>query len=102
MNVPLAAGLFQGLIGKHRTFAAGAAHGQLHGQHRHAHDDQKQHIEQHEYAAAVFPGHIGELPHIADADGAPGTHQQEAQTGLERFAFHDSLLQFWAANRTAR
>ena len=102
VNVPLAAGLFQGLIGKHRTFAAGAAHGQLHGQHRQAQHHQHDEVDQHKKSTAVLPHHKGKAPHIADADGAPGTHQQEAQTGLKRFAFHDSLLQFWAANRTAR
>ena len=37
-------------------------------------------VDQHEKSAAVLPRHKGEAPHIADADGAPGAHQQEAQS----------------------
>ena len=78
--VPLAAGLFQGLVAQHRTLAAGAAHAQLHGQHRQAQHHQHDQVDQHEKSAAVLPRHEGEAPHIADADGAPGAHQQEAQS----------------------
>ena len=78
VNMPLAALGLQSLVPQYRALAAGTSHGQLHGQYGHSHDHQEQHIEQNKYAAAVFAGHIGELPHIADADGAAGAHQQEA------------------------
>ena len=58
-------------------FAAGAAHGQLHGHNRDAHDDQADEIKQHKVSTAVLAGDIGETPDIADADGAAGTDQQE-------------------------
>ena len=62
---------------------------QLHGQHRHTHNDQEQQVKQHKHAAAVGAGHIGKLPNVADADGAASAHQQESQTGTEIFAFHE-------------
>ena len=52
----------------------------LHGQHRQAQHHQHDQVDQHEKSAAVLPRHEGEAPHIADADGAPGAHQQEAQS----------------------
>ena len=62
VDVPLAAGRLQGLIALHRALAAGAAHGQLHGQNGHAHDDQEHQVEQDEQAAAVLPGQEREPP----------------------------------------
>ena len=43
---------------------------------------------QQERRAAVLSGNIGEAPHVADADGASGAHQQEAQPGAEGFSLH--------------
>ena len=77
VDVPLLARLFEGLVGLYGAFAAGAAHGQLHGHNRDAHDDQADEVEQDEVPAAVLAGDIGEAPDIADADGAAGTDQQE-------------------------
>ena len=77
VDVPLLARLFEGLVGLYGAFAAGAAHGQLHGHNRDAHDDQADEIKQHKVSAAVLAGDIGEAPDIADADGAAGTDQQE-------------------------
>ena len=92
MDVPVASLPFQGLIAPDGTLPAGPAHRQLHGQHRQAHDDQKQQIHQHKPPAAVLAHHIGKLPHIADAHGAARAHQQEAQPGLKGFSFlHFSL-----------
>ena len=79
VDVPLAAGLFQGLVAQHGAFSAGSAYSQFHGEHRHAHDDEEQQVEEHEYAAAVDAGDVGEAPHVAYADGAAGAHQQKAQ-----------------------
>ena len=79
------------LIGLDAAFAAGTANGKLHGQHRNAHHRQEKHIQQHKQAAAVLADHIGEAPHVADADGAPGTEQQKAQSGTEFFTLHNSL-----------
>ena len=92
VDMPLAALGLQGLIALHRTLAAGAAHGQLHGQHGHTHDHQEQQIEKDKDTAAVGAGHIGKLPDVADTDGAAGAHQNEAQSGLEILAFHFKTL----------
>ena len=39
-------------------------------------------------AAAVLTGDIGELPDVANADGAAGTKQDEAQTASQMFSLH--------------
>ena len=54
-------------------------------------EKEKQQIKQHECAAAALTGNIGELPHVADADGAARRKQDEAQAGLQVFSFHDSI-----------
>ena len=72
MDVPLLTRLFEGLIRPHRTFAAGAADGQLHRHNGDAHDDKADEVEQDEVPAAVLAGDGGEAPHIADADGTAG------------------------------
>ena len=79
MQVPFAAGLFQLFIGPDRRLAAGTAYGQLHGKDGNAHDDQKQQVEQNKDAAAVLAGNIGELPYVADADGAACAYQQKTK-----------------------
>src|SRR5699024_1499760 len=56
------------------------------------HGQQGDDIEQYEHAAAVFPGDIGELPDVADADGTASAHQQEAQPGAKGFSFHSGSL----------
>ena len=95
VNVPLGAFRFQRLIGLHRTAASGTAHCQLHHQHRRAHDDQEQQIEQHKDAAAALSCHIGKPPDVADADGTARADQQEPQTGPETISFHwNSFLLF--------
>ena len=88
VDVPLAALRLERLKGLHGALTAGTADGQFHRQHRHAHDDQKQQVHQHKDTAAVLPRHKGELPYVADTDGAAGAHQQEAETRPEIFAFH--------------
>ena len=40
---------------------------------------------------AALTGNIGELPHVADADGAARGKQDKAQAGLQGFSFHDSI-----------
>ena len=91
VEVPLAAGGLQGLVAQHRAFAAGPAHRQLHGEDGHTHCHQEQQVEQHEHPAAVLPGDIGELPHVADAHRTPRAHQQKAQPGLETIPIHKKL-----------
>ena len=49
-------------------------------------------IKQYKIPAAVLPGHIGEAPHIADADGTAGADQQKAQSGTEILSLHKILL----------
>ena len=89
MDVPAAALGLQGLVAQHGALAAGTAHRQLHGQNGNPHDDQGDDVEQHEYAAAVDTGDVGEFPHIADADGATGAEENEAQTAPKVFSVHD-------------
>lgn len=91
VDVPAAALGLQGLVAQHGALAAGTAHRQLHGQNGNPHDDQGDDVEQHEYAAAVDTGDVGEFPHIADADGAAGAYQNESQPGSEIFATQTSL-----------
>ena len=92
--MPLLTGLFQCLIAQDGTAPAGAAHGQLHGQHGDAHDEQADQVEQNKIAAAVLTGNVWEAPDVADPDGAACTDQQEAQAGAEVFSFHGFLSSF--------
>ena len=94
MDMPPGALRFQGPEGGNGALAAAPSHGQFHGQHRDAHGDKEDEIEQHKHAAAVGPGDEGEAPHIADANGAPGAHQKEAQPGSERFSLHREYASF--------
>ena len=83
VDVPFLAGFFKVFVRQDGTLFAGAAHGQLHRQHRHAHDEQADQIDEDEKAAAVLAGDIREAPDVADADGAAGADEQEAQSGTE-------------------
>ena len=89
MDVPFGTGGLQGLVALHRALAAGPADGQLHGQHRHAHDDQEHQVEQHEQAAAVLSHQEREAPHVPDADRAARADQDKAQPRAKGFTFHD-------------
>ena len=105
VDVPFLARLFQCLIGPHRALAGGTAHRKLHGHDGQTQNDQKNQIKQHECAAAALTGNIGELPHVADADGAARGKQDEAQAGLQGFSFHDSITSLFpicSAGRTHR
>ena len=88
VDVPLAALRFQRPVSDDSAALACPADGQLHDEHRRAHDDQKQQVEQHKHAAAVLSRHEGEAPDVADADGAARAHQQEAQPGPKALSFH--------------
>lgn len=92
VDVPLAVLGLQGLVAFHGALPAGPAYRQLHGQNGHAHDDEEQYVKEDEDAAAVCAGYIGKFPHVSDADGASGAHQQESQPGLKVFSFHESEL----------
>ena len=83
VDVPFLAGLFEIFVRQYGALFARAAHGQLHRQHRHAHHEQADQIDEDEKAAAVFAGDIREAPDVADADGAAGADEQEAQSGTE-------------------
>ncbi len=83
VQVPLAALLLQGLVGLGGGSTACTPHGQLHGQHGNAHDEQEEQVEKHKHAAAILTGNGRKTPYIADADGASGTDQKEAQAGSE-------------------
>src|SRR5699024_7696446 len=74
---------------------AGAAHGQLHREHRYAHADQKQQVKHDEQPAAALARKGWEPPDIADADGAPRADQDEPQARGKGISFlhkNSSLL----------
>lgn len=88
VDMPLAALGLQGTISRGCGALTRAAHSQLHGQYRNAHQQQKQKIEQHKYAAAVLTRDGGEAPYIANADGTASADQKETEPGSEVFALH--------------
>ena len=88
VDVPLLTGLFEGLIGAHRALVAGTAHGELHGHDGQTQNDEEQQVEQHKSAAAALTCHVGELPHISDADRAASGKEDEPESRFEFFAFH--------------
>ena len=77
MPAPMAAGL-QCLIHFQGAFLGCAPHGEFHGQHRDAQDQQENQVDHDERAAAILPGHPRKLPYVADADGASGAEENEA------------------------
>ena len=89
VHMPKAALRFQSLVSADRTLLARASHRKLHGEHRYAHDHQKEQIKEHK-EAAVRPRHIGEFPNISDSDGAARAHQNESQPGPKTFSLHES------------
>ena len=93
VDVPFLARLLQRLVAQHSALAGGAANGQLHGEDGHAHDDEKEQIEQNKDAAAVLAGDKRKFPDIADADGAAGADQNKAEAGFEILAFHGKTSQ---------
>ena len=92
--MPAAALGFQGLITGNGTFSASPAYRQLHGQHGHAHNNQKQQIKQDKHTAAIGAGDIREFPHVSDSDGTARTYQQKAQTGLKVLSLQTIHLLF--------
>lgn len=89
MDMPVAAGLFQCLIGLHRTLAAAPAYGQFHGHDGNPHEEKEAEIKQYKYGAPVFAGNVGKFPYITYADGTSCTDEQEPQAGFETVAvFH--------------
>ena len=87
VQMPLRALLFQRAIGLCRCAAARASDSQLHCQHRNAHRQQKNQVEQHEHAAAALARDRREAPHVADADGAARADEKKAQSGSEALPF---------------
>ncbi len=71
-----------------RTGSGSPAGRKFHGHDRQSEHQQKQQVEEQEHPAAVQPGHIGELPDIADADRASRRNQYESQPGSQFFPFH--------------
>ena len=65
------------------ALAAAAAQGELTQEHWDPQDQQENQVQKDEGGPSVLAAQIGEFPHIADADGAAGADQDEAQTGLE-------------------
>ena len=81
MQMPFAALLLQSLVGLGGRSLTCTADSQLHGQHGNAHDKQKEQIEEYKHAATILTGNGRKAPHIANADSASGTDQEEAQAG---------------------
>ena len=97
VDMPLLTGFFQFVIHAHRARLGRSAHGELHGHRRQAEQQQAQHIDQHETAAAILTGHPRELPDVSAADRTAGAEQQEAETAAELFSFlihHLHILSF--------
>ena len=99
VQMPLRALFFQRAIGLCRCAAARASDSQLHCQHRNAHRQKKNQVEQHEHAAAVLPRYRGKAPHVANADRTAGADQDETKAGsktLPLFArIHKKPLFLW-------
>ena len=89
--VPLGALWLQLLEGAQDALLAGPAHGELHDHDGQAHDDQEKQVHQHQGSAAVLAHDVGETPHIAQADGAAGRDQDEAQPGRKFFSLQNSV-----------
>ena len=83
VDVPLRTGRLQRFIAEHCGFPGCAAHRQLHGHDRYAHEEKKSQIKENEHGSSVFAGNVREFPYIPDPDGAACAHQQKSQTGLE-------------------
>ena len=79
----------QRLIHFQGAFLGGASHGEFHGQNGDTQDQQEEQVDHDERAAAILPGHPREFPYIADADGATGAEENEAQTAPKVFSVHD-------------
>ena len=79
VRVPLRALGLECLIHADRALLARAAQRKFDRHYRQAQHQQAQQIDQHEGAAAVFPAHPREFPHIAAADGAACRQQDEPQ-----------------------
>ena len=86
VDMPFLAGLLQLLIHPHGAGLGGAAHGKFHHHGRKAQQDQTENVDQDESAPAELPGHPGEFPDVAAADGAAGAQQDEAQAAAQSFA----------------
>ena len=87
MDVPGGPRLLQSLVSRHGALLAPAAHGQLHGHHRDAHEHQEGQVKEYKHRAAILAGDVWELPHIPDADGTAGTDQKKSQSRFEIIAF---------------
>ena len=91
VNMPPAPRRLQRPVALHRGFAARAAHSQLHAQHRHAHNDQKNQIKQHKNPAAVLSRDEREFPHIPYSDRASRADQQKSEPAAEVFSLLHSV-----------
>ena len=86
--VPFAPGGLKGFVAENGALPARAADGQLHRHHGDAHDNEEQQVKQNKIPAAVLSGEVREFPHVADADGAPGAHKNEADARIEILSLH--------------
>ena len=68
------------------AFLARATDGEFHDHDRQAQDNQKDEIQQHERAAAVFARNVWETPDVAQTDSAARGDEDEAQAGREVLA----------------
>ena len=93
VNMPLCALGLKLTVKKHGALLSRAAHGEFHDHNGKTQQQQAQRVDQHEAAATILSSHPGELPHVAAANGAACTQQDESQTGSQTFAiFHNFLF----------
>ena len=64
----------------------GAADGELHDHDGQSQDDEENEVKHNEGRPAVLAGDVGEAPHVAQADGAAGRNEDEAEAAREVLA----------------
>ena len=91
--VPAGTGRFQHFEAFGGAAAAAPADGEFADHHRDPHNEQEHQIDQDKGGASELAAQVGELPHIPDADGTAGAHQDESQPGAEGFCRYTFLRQ---------
>ena len=86
VNMPFTALGLQLLIEARGALLCRTSQSKFHGQNGNSHEKQKREIEEHEDRATVLSRHVGELPHVANADGASCAEQNKAETASQMLA----------------
>ena len=82
----------QGLQGGDGVALGPAPEGDLGDHHRQTDEQGRQQIDQQEAGAAVFPGHVGKLPDITQADGRAEGGGEDAEAAGESIPFRGKGL----------